>query len=66
VQGFLVSRPIAASTVPLFLSHASDHLKTLANSVPTPQDTDTSSRLRVLRMSSPRTARRSSSGSEDM
>lgn len=65
VQGFLVSRPIAASTVPLFLSHAHDHLKTLANSAPTPHDTDTSSRLRVLRLSPTRTARRSSSGASE-
>ncbi len=65
VQGFLVSRPIAASTVPLFLSHAGEHLRSLAASAPAPQDIDTSSRLRVLQLSSARTARRSSGGSEE-
>jgi diguanylate cyclase (GGDEF)-like protein len=58
VQGYLVSRPIAASTIPLFLAHARDHLESLMIAAPGPDDTDTSSRLRVLRLSSTRPARR--------
>ena len=66
VQGFLVSRPIASSTVPLFLSHAPDHLRSLASAAPPPHDLDVSSRLRVLQLSSARSARRSSGGSDEI
>ena len=64
VQGFLVSRPVTESTVPLFLSHASKHLRALAGAAPSPHDIESSSRLRVLQLSSAR-ARRSSGGAEE-
>jgi EAL domain-containing protein (putative c-di-GMP-specific phosphodiesterase class I) len=56
VQGFLVSRPVTESTVPLFLSHASSHLRSLAGAAPSPHDNESSARLRVLQLSRTRRA----------
>jgi diguanylate cyclase (GGDEF)-like protein len=65
IQGFLVSRPISASTVPLFLSTARTHLETLASNSPLPEDLDTSSRLRVLRLSPTSRLRRTKGTAEE-
>lgn len=59
IQGYLVSRPIAAATVPTFVDQARVHLEQLMIASPPPaQDVDsTMTRLRTLRASSTRTAR---------
>lgn len=54
VQGYLISRPLPASTVPMFLANARAHLETLMQNAPLPTELDTSSRLRVLRLATPR------------
>ena len=60
VQGFLISRPLAASTIPTFLIHARSHLEALIKAAPPPQEVDTSSRLRVLRVAGKRAKARDS------
>jgi diguanylate cyclase (GGDEF)-like protein len=51
IQGFLVSRPINAATLPVFLSQARSHLQQLMLGAPSQQGTDTSTtRLRTLRV----------------
>ncbi|NLG75651.1 MAG: EAL domain-containing protein, partial [Xanthomonadaceae bacterium] len=57
VQGFLIARPLAASAIPTFLIHARAHLEGLVRAAPLPQEVDTSSRLRVLRVAGKRKAR---------
>lgn len=57
VQGYLIARPLAASTIPTFLAHARPHLETLMKAAPPPREIDTSSRLRVLRLAGTRTRR---------
>lgn len=56
IQGYLVSRPVDAAAIPLFLTRARGHLEQLLVAAPLPQqDIDASAtRLRTLRMSSPR------------
>ncbi len=54
VQGYLVARPLAGSTIPTFLTNAREHLEALMNAAPPPQEVETSSRLRVLRLASAR------------
>lgn len=52
VQGYLVSRPLKAATVPIFLTESRRHLEQLMRSTPMPAvDLDASAtRLRTLRM----------------
>jgi EAL domain-containing protein (putative c-di-GMP-specific phosphodiesterase class I) len=58
VQGYLVSRPINAATVPVFVDQAKAHLEQLMVAAPPPQEFETSTfRLRTLRASSSRAAR---------
>ena len=58
VQGYLVSRPISAATVPVFVEQAKAHLEQLMIAAPPPQDFETSTfRLRTLRASSTRSRR---------
>ena len=54
VQGYLVSRPLDAATVPMFLSRARAHLEELMIAAPaSTHDIDSgTSRLRRLRLSS--------------
>jgi diguanylate cyclase (GGDEF)-like protein len=51
IQGYLVSRPLKATTVPIFLNEARRHLEQLMRTTPTPPvDLDASAtRLRTLR-----------------
>jgi diguanylate cyclase (GGDEF)-like protein len=59
VQGYLVSRPINAATVPVFIEQARSHLEQLMIGAPTPaQETDSNTtRLRTLRASGSRGSR---------
>jgi diguanylate cyclase (GGDEF)-like protein len=59
IQGYLVSRPINAATVPVFIDQARTHLEQLMIAAPSPtQETDTNTtRLRTLRASHVRSAR---------
>jgi EAL domain-containing protein (putative c-di-GMP-specific phosphodiesterase class I) len=59
IQGYLVSRPINAATVPVFIDQARGHLEQLMIAAPSPtQETDTNTtRLRTLRASHVRGAR---------
>ncbi len=66
VQGYLISRPLAASSVPVFLAHARSHLEMLMKKAPLPLDVETSSRLRVLRLSAPRTRRAGGADSDEL
>jgi hypothetical protein len=52
VQGYLVSRPLKAATVPSFLAESRRHLEQLMRTTPAPTgDLDASAtRLRTLRM----------------
>jgi diguanylate cyclase (GGDEF)-like protein len=53
VQGYLVSRPINAATVPVFIDQARSHLEQLMIGAPQPSEGDSSTtRLRTLRASS--------------
>jgi diguanylate cyclase (GGDEF)-like protein len=60
VQGYLVSRPLKAATVPAFLAESRRHLEQLMRTTPAPNvDLDASAtRLRTLRMPSTRTPTR--------
>jgi predicted signal transduction protein with EAL and GGDEF domain len=52
VQGYLVSRPINAATVPVFIDQARSHLEQLMIGAPRPSEGDSSTtRLRTLRAS---------------
>jgi hypothetical protein len=58
IQGYLVSRPLKAATVPGFLAETRRHLEQLMRTTPMPVDLDASAtRLRTLRMPAPRTTR---------
>jgi EAL domain-containing protein (putative c-di-GMP-specific phosphodiesterase class I) len=58
VQGYLVSRPINAPTVPLFVNEAKTHLEQLMIAAPPPQEFEKSTfRVRTLRASNSRTSR---------
>jgi diguanylate cyclase (GGDEF)-like protein len=58
IQGFLVSHPLKAATVPVFLAESRRHLEQLMRSTPMPVDLDASAtRLRTLRMPAPRPTR---------
>jgi EAL domain-containing protein (putative c-di-GMP-specific phosphodiesterase class I) len=59
IQGYLVSRPLKAATVPVFLAEARRHLEQLLLTTPVPTvDLDASStRLRTLRLSQQRLPR---------
>ena len=59
IQGYLVSRPLKAATVPIFLTEARRHLEQLMRTTPAPPvDLDASAtRLRTLRMPAPRPTR---------
>ena len=58
VQGYLVSRPINAATVPVFVTHAKAHLEQLMIAAPQPQEFETSAfRVRSLRASNVRAGR---------
>ncbi len=64
VQGFLISRPLSASSVTPFLLETQSHLQQLVLSAPTPQqEIESSGRLRVLRLAG-RSARNRSAGEE--
>jgi predicted signal transduction protein with EAL and GGDEF domain len=59
VQGYLVSRPINASAVPVFVDQAKAHLEQLMIAAPPPQEFEKSTfRVRSLRASNSRTSRR--------
>ena len=59
IQGYLVSRPLKAASVPVFLTESRRHLEQLMRSTPMPAvDLDASAtRLRTLRMPAPRPTR---------
>ncbi|HEY0686839.1 MAG TPA: EAL domain-containing protein [Steroidobacter sp.] len=58
VQGYLVSRPINAATVPVFVDQARAHLEQLMIAAPPPVETDSNTtRLRTLRAATARGAR---------
>ncbi len=59
IQGYLVSRPINAATVPVFIDQARSHLEQLMITAPPPaQESDSNTtRLRTLRASSARGTR---------
>jgi predicted signal transduction protein with EAL and GGDEF domain len=59
IQGFLVSRPLKAATVPVFLTEGRRHLEQLLLTTPVPNvDLDASAtRLRTLRLAQPRPTR---------
>jgi EAL domain-containing protein (putative c-di-GMP-specific phosphodiesterase class I) len=58
IQGYLVSRPLKATTVPIFLAEARRHLEELMRTTPMPVDLDASAtRLRTLRMPASRPTR---------
>lgn len=58
VQGYLVSRPISAAAVPVFVEQAKEHLEQLMIAAPPPPDFETSTfRLRTLRASNSRPSR---------
>ncbi|HEU4653746.1 MAG TPA: EAL domain-containing protein, partial [Steroidobacteraceae bacterium] len=64
VQGYLISRPLSASSVAPFLLETQSHLQQLVLSAPTPQqEIESSGRLRVLRLAG-RSARNRSAGEE--
>lgn len=64
VQGYLISRPLSASSVEAFLAGSQSHLQQLLLSAPTPQqEIETTGRLRVLRVAS-RAARGRAPGEE--
>jgi EAL domain-containing protein (putative c-di-GMP-specific phosphodiesterase class I) len=67
VQGFLVSRPINAATVPVFVEQARAHLEQLMIAAPSPaQEIDASAtRLRTLRVSNARHTRAARTPSEE-
>jgi diguanylate cyclase (GGDEF)-like protein len=55
IQGYLVSRPINAATVPVFIDQGRAHLEQLMIGAPTPlQENENTTRLRTLRASSTR------------
>lgn len=54
VQGYLVARPLHASMIPAFLVNAREHLEALMSAAPLPQEIETSSRLRLLRLANTR------------
>ncbi len=59
VQGYLVSRPINAATVPVFIDQARPHLEQLMVGSPAPshENESNTTRLRTLRASTARGAR---------
>lgn len=61
IQGYLVSRPINAATVPVFIDQARTHLEQLMIGAPSPalESDSNTTRLRTLRASSSRGARSS-------
>jgi diguanylate cyclase (GGDEF)-like protein len=64
VQGYLISRPLSASSIEPFLAESQSHLQQLLLSAPTPQqEVETTGRLRVLRLAG-RAARNRSPGDE--
>jgi diguanylate cyclase (GGDEF)-like protein len=67
IQGYLVSRPISAATVPLFIEQGRAHLEQLMIAAPSPvQEIDsTSTRLRTLRVSNIRGPRAVRTPTED-
>jgi diguanylate cyclase (GGDEF)-like protein len=53
VQGYLVSRPLSASSVEMFLAESQSHLQQLLLNAPAPpQEIESTGRLRVLRVAS--------------
>lgn len=67
IQGYLVSRPINAATVPVFIDQARAHLEQLMIAAPPPaQEADSNTtRLRTLRASSSRGARATRSPADE-
>lgn len=67
VQGYLVSRPINAATVPVFIEQARAHLEQLMIAAPIPvREMDASAtRLRTLRVSNTRRSRAARTPSEE-
>jgi predicted signal transduction protein with EAL and GGDEF domain len=67
IQGYLVSRPINAATVPVFLDQARTHLEQLMIAAPAPtQESDSNTtRLRTLRASTARGARSARSPADE-
>lgn len=67
IQGYLVSRPLRAASVPAFLADGRRHLEQLLLTTPVPTvDLDSSAtRLRTLRLSQPRPTRARSTPSEE-
>ncbi|HKR35837.1 MAG TPA: EAL domain-containing protein [Steroidobacteraceae bacterium] len=67
IQGYLVSRPLRAASVPAFLTEGRRHLEQLLLTTPVPTvDLDSSAtRLRTLRLSQPRPTRARGTPSEE-
>lgn len=67
IQGFLVSRPLKAATVPVFLAEARRHLEQLARSatMSSAEIESSATRLRTLRIAAPRPPRPTKTPSEE-
>lgn len=66
IQGYLVSRPINAATVPVFIDQARAHLEQLMIGAPPPvQDDSNTTRLRTLRAAAGRGARTARSPADE-